>query len=46
MIRFVKKYWTVGVGLAVLWIRLLLRVSRLPLVLDRLNPRPYDNEES
>ena len=25
-----------GVGLAVLWIRLLLRVSRLPLVLDRL----------
>lgn len=37
MIRFIKKYWAIaGVGLAVLWIRLLLRVSRLPLVLDRL----------
>ena len=39
MIRIVKKYWTLlGVGLVVLWVRLLLRSKSLPLVLDRVTP--------
>ena len=41
VIRIVKKYWTLlRVGLVVLWIRLLLRIKSLPLVLDRVTPRP------
>jgi hypothetical protein len=40
MIRLVEKYWTVlRAGLVVLWVRLSLRVTSLPLVLDQLNPR-------
>ncbi|MCS6306508.1 MAG: lasso peptide biosynthesis B2 protein [Nitrospira sp.] len=39
VIRIVKKYWTLlGVGLVVLWVRLLLRSKSLPLVLDRVTP--------
>jgi hypothetical protein len=39
VIRFVRKYRIVfRVGFLVLWIRLLLRTKRLPLVLDQLTP--------
>lgn len=39
MNRFVRKYRAVfHVGFVVLWVRLLLRVKRLPLVLDQLTP--------
>ncbi len=41
MIRFVKKYRTVfRAGAVVLWVRFLLRFTSLPLVLERLTPRP------
>jgi len=40
MIRLVRKHWALlHAGLVVLWVRLLLRIKRLPLVLDRLTPR-------
>ena len=45
VIRIVKKYWTLlRVGLVVLWIRLLLRSKSLPLVLDRVTPRPMSRK--
>lgn len=40
MVRFVEKYWIVlRVALVVSCIRLMLRIKRLPEVLDRLHPR-------